>query len=330
MDRHERRWAPTHRSAVCPDFLSNSPDPLCNRGVGPYHGPHQGRASAPVCQEVGTWVVRFVRGRSASSSPRCWWWPGRGWRPARPERPPRAAPRPAVATRSPTRRRRRRPGRTGAPPHLVVPSAWSRVPSPNPASSTENELYGDSCPTATFCVAVGYQYLAGSEQTLIETWDGSTWSITPSPNAPAPSTGDELDGVSCANPTFCVAVGYDNLTLVGTPLVMAWNGSTWTIVSTPPTGATHTYLNVVSCVSPTACTAAGYVDTGIGLHAPGRDLERLGLVGCRHGEPDRQHRQRVRRRLVRDRGLLRGDRLPPSAAATIKPWSRRGRAAAGR
>ena len=146
----------------------------------------------------------------------------------------------------------------GAPPRLVVPSAWSKVPSPNTSTTTDNELYGDSCPTATFCVAVGF---SGTD-TLIETWTGTSWSITPSPNAPSPSTEDELDGVSCSGPTFCVAVGYDDVTSVGTPLVEMWDGSTWTIATTPSTGATRTYLNSVSCVSPTACTAAGYVDTG--------------------------------------------------------------------
>jgi hypothetical protein len=144
-----------------------------------------------------------------------------------------------------------------APPRLVVPSSWAKVPSPNTSPSTVNELYGDSCPTATFCVAVGY----AGQDTLVETWNGSAWSITPSPNAPAPSTGDELDNVSCTNATFCMAVGYNFLTTVGTPLVEAWDGSTWTIVPTPPTGATHTYLDAVSCLSPTACTAAGYEDT---------------------------------------------------------------------
>jgi hypothetical protein len=39
--------------------------------------------------------------------------------------------------------------------------------------------------------------------TLIEAWDGSTWSIVPSPD----DNSDNLQGVSCGLAGFCAAVG---------------------------------------------------------------------------------------------------------------------------
>ena len=59
----------------------------------------------------------------------------------------------------------------------------------------------------------------GSSQTLIESWNGSTWSVTPSPSP------GNLDGVTCMNPNNCVAVGGLN-TGVGSSqtLIESWNG----------------------------------------------------------------------------------------------------------
>jgi hypothetical protein len=62
-----------------------------------------------------------------------------------------------------------------------------------------------SCPAAsTTCVAVG-DYVAGSnDKTLVERWNGTSWSVTASPN---PSTSAQLAGVSCSTATACDAVG---------------------------------------------------------------------------------------------------------------------------
>ena len=72
-----------------------------------------------------------------------------------------------------------------------------------------------------------------------------------------------LQGVSCTSATACTAVG-DYVNRDGTQVTLAerWNGTSWTIQSTPnPTGAQYAgwtaTLQGVSCTSATACTAVG-------------------------------------------------------------------------
>jgi len=89
---------------------------------------------------------------------------------------------------------------------------------------------------------------ANGEKPLIEAWNGTEWTIIPSPSRG--SGADVLSGVSCVSVGHCVAVG-----AAEGALVESWNGSTWSIVSAPnPQGSE---LNGVSCVSAGSCAAAG-------------------------------------------------------------------------
>ena len=105
-----------------------------------------------------------------------------------------------------------------------------------------------------------------------ERWDGRQWTTLQSD---IPSTyGDhwgEIEGVSCVSTQFCVAVGTaaqvtqcDNWFICGVglyaPLVMLWNGSTWSAQPTPALTATGAlaHLDAVSCASSTWCVAVGY------------------------------------------------------------------------
>ena len=139
-------------------------------------------------------------------------------------------------------------------------TGWSIVPSPNQGAGN-NELVGVSCTSSSFCVAVGiYSSLTGpippdSWLTLIETWNGSTWSITPSPNQG--SGGNWLSGVSCTSSTNCVAVGY--YYPAPQALIETWNGVAWTI--TPADQAPSGFLGV-SCASSSFCVAVGNSATG--------------------------------------------------------------------
>ena len=98
-------------------------------------------------------------------------------------------------------------------------NAWSVVASPNrPLSAWDNYLNGMSCTSPSQCVAVGE---AGStnpgtpiSQTLVESWNGSTWSITPSPSS-SPAGLAELQAVYCVNSVSCVAVGSNENSAAG-------------------------------------------------------------------------------------------------------------------
>jgi hypothetical protein len=89
---------------------------------------------------------------------------------------------------------------------------WSTVASPTPPGDLPAwSLQGVSCPSPTNCFAIGSSgtYAIGREsntKTLVEHWNGSRWSILPSPNPSQPEQA-ALFGVSCPSTTVCMAVG---------------------------------------------------------------------------------------------------------------------------
>ena len=107
-------------------------------------------------------------------------------------------------------------------------NAWTPNPVPLPAGNNGGQLSSVSCTTATDCIAVGYYNLMigpddDPDLTLVEHWDGSAWTIEPSPNPPA--VGAYLTGVSCTTATACTAVGhYQNGLNMDVTLVERYTG----------------------------------------------------------------------------------------------------------
>jgi hypothetical protein len=137
---------------------------------------------------------------------------------------------------------------------------WTIQATPNHSGATTSALVGASCTSATACTAVGfYVNSAGTDVTLAETWNGTSWMIQATPN-PSGATGSLLLGVSCTSATACTAVGeYDNSAGTYVTLAERWDGTAWKIQPTPnPSGATVSALTGVSCTSATGCTAVGY------------------------------------------------------------------------
>jgi hypothetical protein len=100
-------------------------------------------------------------------------------------------------------------------------------------------------------------------QTLTESWDGTAWSIVPSPTPGSdPEPASFLNGVSCIAPSSCTAVG-GNIGSSGegidsSTLIESWDGSTWSVVTSPNRGNPPSDgLGGVSCVSTTSCAAVG-------------------------------------------------------------------------
>jgi hypothetical protein len=117
-----------------------------------------------------------------------------------------------------------------------------------------------SCATTTDCVAVGFVETLNGATTLIERWNGSSWSIVTSPNRS--SARNYLNDVSCASPTWCVAVGHSETGApalpVGGTLIERWNGTSWAIASSPNPATDHyPLLKSVSCASASSCVAVG-------------------------------------------------------------------------
>lgn len=107
---------------------------------------------------------------------------------------------------------------------VLAVGSWTVVPSPNPTGGAQSVLNGVAAVSANDAWAVG----EGQFLSLTEHWDGSAWSIVPSPNLP---TMTDLKGVAAVASNDVWAVG-DNGS-VG--ITMHWNGSSWTAVPNPPT-----------------------------------------------------------------------------------------------
>jgi hypothetical protein len=137
-------------------------------------------------------------------------------------------------------------------------ASWATRKTPNPTGATYNTLLGVSCTSATACTAVGYYDSGGAQMTLAERWDGTSWTIQPTPN-PTGGTFNSLSGVSCTSATACTAAGsYLNSAESYVTLVERWDGTGWTIQPSPnPGGVQGSVLSAVSCTSATACIAVG-------------------------------------------------------------------------
>jgi hypothetical protein len=84
-------------------------------------------------------------------------------------------------------------------------STWSVVQSPS--KDSQSILNAISCTSASNCVGAGYSQnvISNDDSTMIESWNGTKWAITGSPNSSAAS--NLLTGVSCSGTSKCEAVG---------------------------------------------------------------------------------------------------------------------------
>jgi hypothetical protein len=133
---------------------------------------------------------------------------------------------------------------------------WSIVPSPSPGTGGLNTLYAVAGTAANDIWAVGSFTNNGEfAQTLVAHWDGSSWSLIPSANMPG--TNNELYSVAALGPNDVWAVGYWGNAASGfSTLVEHWNGSTWSMVSSPnPQG--DNFLSAVSATSANDVWAVG-------------------------------------------------------------------------
>ena len=138
-------------------------------------------------------------------------------------------------------------------------SAWSAVAAPAfPTGTNGGSLNEVSCPSASFCMAVGSYYTSsGMPGEIANTWNGSSWSAMAVPALPTGTNGS-LNGVYCPSAGFCMVVGnYYNSSGSG-ELADTWNGSSWSAMAVPtaPTGSSYS-LYGLSCTSTTFCVSVG-------------------------------------------------------------------------
>ncbi|HYP39346.1 MAG TPA: S-layer homology domain-containing protein, partial [Chloroflexia bacterium] len=155
-------------------------------------------------------------------------------------------------------------------------SSWQIIPTPSLRGATNNTLRGIAAFSANNAWAVGTYHNNARGRTLVQHWNGSRWTVVPSPNVeepPAFYSSNYLYSIDGASPTDIWAVGYSsNLGTAGTgeyiasTLIEHWNGSQWQVVPSPNVagnGGTqlNNYLADTSVLSTTYAWAVGYYDT---------------------------------------------------------------------
>lgn len=138
--------------------------------------------------------------------------------------------------------------------------AWSVVSNPN-VGTTYNELHGVTAVAANDVWTVGYYYSSGSEgyRTLIEHWDGNTWSIVPSPNVGIYA--NILYGVTAVAANDVWAVGMFLNGESYQTLIEHWDGSTWSLIPSLNGGANYNNLTAVVAIAANDVWAVGYYIT---------------------------------------------------------------------
>ena len=141
---------------------------------------------------------------------------------------------------------------------------WQVVASPNGGQSG-NSLAGVAAASSNDVWAVGFFNLS-TRQTLVEHWNGTQWSIVSSPNVPA--SDNILAGVSVISSTNVWAVGSFSAQGGGfnQTLTEQWNGTSWSIISSPNVGPGNSSLNGVATIPANAqIWAAGGHDSNSGV-----------------------------------------------------------------
>ncbi len=149
------------------------------------------------------------------------------------------------------------------PTPTVTPNCatgWNIVASPN-GGNVENILNGVAAAAPDDVWAVGltgaYSYDA---QTLIEHWNGSSWSLVAGPN---PGTVDNhLSAVAARGANDVWAVGGQSSGGPEQTLTLHWDGAAWTVVSAPNPGTGDNVLNGVVALAVNDVWAVGYARTG--------------------------------------------------------------------
>jgi hypothetical protein len=140
-------------------------------------------------------------------------------------------------------------------------TSWSIVPSPSQGAFSVLHSVAALSPNDVW--AVGYYYTDphnAIRRTLIEHWDGTSWSIVPSPNQGEDY--NELLSVAAVSPNDVWAVGHYRDGLVYRTLVEHWDGTQWSIVPSPNVGTDSNDLLSVAVASPNDVWAVGYYRNG--------------------------------------------------------------------
>jgi hypothetical protein len=137
-------------------------------------------------------------------------------------------------------------------------TTWSTLASPNGPAAIFSDLSSVSCSSTDACVAVGSWESQATSGSLVERWNGSTWTTMSTPTLPFIQI--NLASVSCPTDTSCVAVGFYS---GGGTVVERWNGTSWALVASPDRPKSVSVLSGISCATATTCLAVGTAETNL-------------------------------------------------------------------
>ncbi len=182
-------------------------------------------------------------------------------------------------------------------------SAWNTIALPALPGATAVGLTAVSCTSTSFCMVAGVYANNSQDSPVAYQWNGADWSVSATPTLPSQYASARLSGLSCTGPTWCMLTGaaVNGSTSNVDTLAEQWNGTSWSITSTPSI-ANHTddEFTALSCTGPANCMAVGYnVGTGAGFAVPSAGLPvsgppqlgPLGLPGSPLGTPARARAQ---------------------------------------
>jgi hypothetical protein len=131
-----------------------------------------------------------------------------------------------------------------------------------PADAADITLSDISCPSATFCAAVGFSTNPSGTGVfgLAAVWNGKSWTADKMA-APKGDAESFLYGVSCRPDGFCMAVGSAGLSTTATEATaLSYKGKKWTLqnVPGPGTGPSSDFFGV-NCLLDDKCVAIGEI-----------------------------------------------------------------------
>ncbi len=140
-------------------------------------------------------------------------------------------------------------------------TSWNKATSLNPGS-TADVLQSITTDGAGNLYAAGYQQATGGvNQTLIERYNGTSWSLATSPDTSA-TAANQLTGISADSPTDVWAAGSFTGGTVTAPvnqtLIEHYNGTAWSVVTSPNAGTSvANQLTGAVALSPTDLWTVG-------------------------------------------------------------------------
>lgn len=134
------------------------------------------------------------------------------------------------------------------------------MPSQDPGTGDHTDtLSSVAAVSASNVWAFGSYYDGATNRTLIEHWDGSRWSVVPSPNpwGGRQNSNDRLDGVAAVSASDVWAVGTYFNGVNDHTLTVHWDGSSWSYVPSANANENINYLSSVAATSASNVWAVG-------------------------------------------------------------------------